>query len=337
MSISVLASHRPHIPCCPNHDQLDDLESFYCVIYDLMCSWEGVGQQVKQRPRDLDFWDTDNDPRATFFTKKGHYFLPTSPNIDCIPDFWSQASIDLLVGFYRIVRSLILEKMMFHPLNTEELRLGLRELLETADATYDQVLALFDEALDELEDCEPTPGHPPSGVTVAPDTLPSPSPPPSIDVSVIDCTKPDLGVDDFPRKRRAKCDEDGQAPPPKRSRRMPSTCLPGPVPFSRPRTRAAVKPEAATSRVLRPLPGRTAVRNTVAAARVSAPSTRAAKSKRGFSQRSQTPATQKVRQRATTQLVAAGAPSICIPQHPQMIPLRVTRSSVRAGFHRLES
>lgn len=69
MSISVLASHRPNIACAPSHDQFDDLESFYCVSYDFMCLWEGVGQQVVCRPAELNFWNVDNDPVATYIIK----------------------------------------------------------------------------------------------------------------------------------------------------------------------------------------------------------------------------------------------------------------------------
>lgn len=233
MSIAVLASHDPNASSVPNHDQFDDLESFYCVMYDLMCSWEGVGRQVQGRPTELELWDVNSDPTSTCIMKKSHYLNPHSPNIKPIPRFWLPASVELLTGFYKLVRSLVLDKLSFSPLNSAKKRDGLRAMLGTADAVYDEVIALFDNALEELSAQETPLVHGLShSHSASPDTQPSSKAPVS-------------EVPHHPLKRIRPASVEDELPATKRSRRK--LAIPRP-PYSPPRTRAASKAAIAAAK-----------------------------------------------------------------------------------------
>lgn len=220
MSCSVLKSHERRFDCVPNHDQLDDLESFYLVLYDLMCSWAGVGVQVRERPQDLVLWDKYPDnPLKCVNMKLSHFVRPQMPNMKPIPPFWLPATRQLLVGFYQVVRGIIMEKLPFHPLTSEEQTRALKAFVSTADAAYDKVLDMFDKALRELAIDEAVDDEP-QILVHQPVSAPNPPSPPH---------RQSL-------RKRAAPDDFDEAP---QGRRRPRQRI-QPT-FSPPRTRAAVK------------------------------------------------------------------------------------------------
>lgn len=354
MSISVLGSHIDGIPCAPNHDPLDDIESFYCVLYDFMCSWKGIGQHVAARPKDLDFWDVDSNPALTHSMKKGHFFDATSPSLKHIPDFWTSPSIDLLRGFYRIVRDIVVKKLRFAVLDTEAKKDGLRELLATVDSTYEQVLHLFDKVLDDLAaEASSLSYNPP--VVVAP----RPSPPPVIvqdlhtdcpamEVSPVGHIADDAVHPSTPsstkssRKRSREQDFEVEGSlPTKRSRR--SATAKNTFHYSPPRTRAAARAAATAHKVSTP----PAVPMTRLSLKIDP---RHQHAKTGLASRPpQEAATRpkkkapsprqaaKARQQHNKDMVTVSVKSDRCIQKIRTPPVRVTRWSVRAGFHRLES
>lgn len=249
MSVSVLSSHRTDVPLAPSHDQLDDLESFYCVLYELMCSWKGVGIMVDERPQEVRAWDENPNPMYCLMMKKSHFCSGLAPKTSHIPSFWLPAAVDCIVGFYRIVRSLLVAKLDLDPVFTDKGKEQLESLLTSADLAYDDTLALFDKALRELESQEPllTADNVEHATAATPTPNPQPLVPNFTDVSAendptvrVDRDLPDApssGVALSSRKRKAVDDDEGPATRAKRSRRSALSTQP----YSPPRTRSTSK------------------------------------------------------------------------------------------------
>lgn len=289
MSVSVLASHRLDFPCVPNHDPLDDLESFYCVVYDMMCSWENVGRLAKCRPTELQYWDVNQDPAETYEMKPAHFFNPRSPSTKPISPFWLPASMDLLVGFYQICRPLVLEKMEYQSLDSPSKQEGLRRMLDKTNAIYDQILALFDKTLLDLVAQEGPSASPNvdafmddhSGAPSSPQnqTPPDCSPPqihpsPAHPLNTHEGSEPTAS--DIPHtswKRRASPDFDEPQRARKRARRQPVATA---HPYSPPWTRSAARAANAQISMTVPLSNAKPSRRVTIVSSYSPPKTRAA-------------------------------------------------------------
>lgn len=135
----------------PHHDQLDDLESIYYILFDLMNSWEGVGLLVKERPQVVRFWDEEDDRYFCATAKQSHFLDPSEPDMSSISTYWLPAMRELIIGLYRVIRKLILSKRPMRNLNSDSRRMALQNLLATADDRYEEILSLFDKALVDLE------------------------------------------------------------------------------------------------------------------------------------------------------------------------------------------
>lgn len=230
MSVAVLTTSTRLFTTSPHHDQLDDLESFYYVFYDLVNTWEGVGKQVADRPEEVKLWDVNPNPFTCAAHKQAHFFLPETPAMRFIPPYWLPATRELVIGMYQVIRKLILLKVPCRELKIETRKTALRELLASADQYYDEVLALFDKALDDLDTQES-----------------SDNPSAAVDSSIVDSSPslPMVGDRLSSRasvnslKRALPCDDEKPTILTKRAR-----IASGPPPFSPHRTRAYVKAEA---------------------------------------------------------------------------------------------
>lgn len=150
MSIAMLYDYDTLFHLIPYHDQLDDLESFYYVLHELMFSSAGVGKIVEQPPSHLDRWD--GRPHGDCAISKNSMFFDEHPPLNRLSSFWLPATVNLLDSFYQLAWELVKAKR--DVTHVEEDVEPYKALLSRADEYYDRVLALFDRALEALDDEE---------------------------------------------------------------------------------------------------------------------------------------------------------------------------------------
>lgn len=148
MSVSMLTAQRGQLPLMPFHDQLDDLESFYYVLYDTMFSWAGVGTRVDDRPSHYRLWATERETERQVF-KRGHF--EDVPNIDRLSPFWTPPTLELLLSFNSMIKGLVIEKKIVSDLSRPNYVKRYTSLLARADKFYEEVLSMFDRAIHALE------------------------------------------------------------------------------------------------------------------------------------------------------------------------------------------
>lgn len=148
MSCALLSAFNPVFPCVPNHDQLDDLESFYYVLHELMFSWSGPGSRSDTRPSLLDDWEYNTNSRR--LNAKRVLYVDGLPTHLLLP-FWLPASVELLESLFDVAHSLVRAKRRVSNLTSSTGRDGYKALLAKADEYYERFLSLFDKAIEDLK------------------------------------------------------------------------------------------------------------------------------------------------------------------------------------------
>lgn len=156
-SISVLNSYNSALPQLA-HDYLDDLESFFFVLVHLMFVWIGIEMQVQTVPEFITLWDHQN-PTISLNSKES--FVNKKMPVKLIAPFWGPASRGLLTSFHDFIKDIVSQKDDIRNIDDPEERVKELEALHAGfDGHYQTLKAIFDKALQELEQEKPlvTPG-----------------------------------------------------------------------------------------------------------------------------------------------------------------------------------
>ncbi|KAF6760715.1 hypothetical protein DFP72DRAFT_1165873 [Ephemerocybe angulata] len=146
-STAVLHNYQFSLP--PRHDHLDDLESFFHVLCNLVLLYEGPGEQSKKLRETLARCETLNDVTAVGSAKINFLCRPWA-----IRSWWGQACKQLFRRFQIMVDDIGQQKHCFYmdeTLTPEAKRDGMEAIAEANEDIYDKVIELFDDALAAIE------------------------------------------------------------------------------------------------------------------------------------------------------------------------------------------
>ncbi|KAF6760724.1 hypothetical protein DFP72DRAFT_55005 [Ephemerocybe angulata] len=189
-SHSVLYNHRLSLP--PRHDHLDDLESFFHVLCNLVLLYEAPGKISKETEEEFALCDVE---RVVTAGNAKINFMCYPIAIQC---WWGDPCRQLFGAFQSIVDNIGQQKHTFYldrELTPEAKRDGMEAIAEEKEDIYDKVIELFDEALADIEAED-------AGSTTVPATTSADSPaeqPPTVT-----------------NLKRCSGEEHPDAPPPKR-------------------------------------------------------------------------------------------------------------------------
>lgn len=142
----------------PKHDVLDDLESFYYVIWKLMHTRHGNGKGLIQNPHRTIVEKLrsfgENDPNVSLNAKKGH-FLDEDMNDKFIPDTWLQESVDVLHDFHKAVRPLVVNKGRLVAIDSDINIIKLKALVADVENTYSAMISTLDRNIAGLKRRDP--------------------------------------------------------------------------------------------------------------------------------------------------------------------------------------
>ncbi|TFK24539.1 hypothetical protein FA15DRAFT_655853 [Coprinopsis marcescibilis] len=145
------------------HDHMDDLESFFYILYYLAFCYTSSRIVHAEVPSEVKRWDSA-DPHSSMNNKKAFVFDPL-PDFGPISPFWGKAVRKLLTGFHSIIRAVVWEK-------------GACTTAEEADASraaqvpkYNEILDIFRIAIQEH--AKEIANAPPVPVTQLPQPEPS--------------------------------------------------------------------------------------------------------------------------------------------------------------------
>lgn len=139
----------------PKHDRLDDLESFYYSLFDIMHTRHEDGElrdldgpQLLRLVQELQAF-AENNPQASMSAKRSH-FLPREFNDDSIADGWAGPSIKVLRRMFEIMRPIVVDKGAFLSINSDSKIAGIKEVTGRVETVYEEILESFDESIVEL-------------------------------------------------------------------------------------------------------------------------------------------------------------------------------------------
>jgi hypothetical protein len=155
MSISILnniSNHKRGLLL--SRDHLDELEAFLYVFGYIIHSYSAPGKF--NPPSFILDWIEARTAQAHYLLKSV-YLLHPDPTLDeKIQPFWSDATVELYLGFYTFIRQMAAEKeriRLWRHLTDEEQEEILDGITSNPDSHYDFVLGLFDQAIELLSDC----------------------------------------------------------------------------------------------------------------------------------------------------------------------------------------
>ncbi|KAF6760703.1 hypothetical protein DFP72DRAFT_1003338, partial [Ephemerocybe angulata] len=193
-SVAVLQNFELKLP--PRHDHLDDLESFFHVLCNLVLLFEGPGVRAKEMDQWLAKCETLEDPTQAGLIKAG-FLIRSWP----VAPWWGEACRKLFRSFKAIVNNIAGEKHSIQQgtesMTPEEQRDALEAMVEDTEDIYDKVIELFDDALAAIEKEDETLNSTPTENSAGP---------------VVASEKPKT----IASLKRLSTDEHPDAPPPKR-------------------------------------------------------------------------------------------------------------------------
>lgn len=142
----------------PPHDYLDDLESFFYVLSELMMTRVCDGREVNAEAREiLKSWDTCDQPVAK---SSKTCFVKFSLNRGLLDsEYWGKACLQLFKDFRKFIQEIVDEKAEIRAMeDSDEEKMELFKAMrqgDKLDAHYDALDALFGKALDALKTEEP--------------------------------------------------------------------------------------------------------------------------------------------------------------------------------------
>lgn len=113
-----------------------------------MFTWAAVGTPVTEPAKHIRHW-TYASPSDCALLKRCHFV--DKPRVDLLSPFWSPATAEVLTSFHAIMREMVIEKDDLRDLDDVEVVQSYRSLLSRADDVYTKILAVFDKAIDALE------------------------------------------------------------------------------------------------------------------------------------------------------------------------------------------
>ena len=134
------------------HDYLDDLESFFFVTTHLMYGWVGVEREAEIAPEFLELWDHEN-PTVSLNAKK--LFILEPLDLEHVPSFWGLPCQVLLKSFHAFIRGIHSQKSSIRGPDPEERLKELDKLYTGFEDHYNTLKAIFDKALNELDQQQP--------------------------------------------------------------------------------------------------------------------------------------------------------------------------------------
>ncbi|KAF6765540.1 hypothetical protein DFP72DRAFT_1108369 [Ephemerocybe angulata] len=128
----------------PVHDHLDDLESFYYVLLDLIFSRFDIGRRciIDQMEKE---WDNDDDDLSA---SAKEYFISKPFDVKDVPSFWSEECKEMLMSMHEFIGKLVMEKTaivgdMTQPWTLE----SMARLYAEKDEHYRKILAMIEKAI----------------------------------------------------------------------------------------------------------------------------------------------------------------------------------------------
>lgn len=141
------------------HDYMDDLESFFYVLCELIFTRVSFNKKVAPVVKEtLQGWDT-KDEKSAAQSKMTFLLAPFQEEL-IDSDYWGVACSELVEGFHGLLQTISQEKLkitMKKSLSTHEKIVRLRGmgLNGNIDDHYDSLEALFNKTLEALETEEP--------------------------------------------------------------------------------------------------------------------------------------------------------------------------------------
>lgn len=139
----------------PPHDFLDDLESFFYVLCDLVFSRVSPGKEMDRKAKImLERWDLRDDVTAK--GSKGCFILYPFAVTLVDEDYWGSAFVELLEAFHDFLENLVRQKVKTRAkrgLSYDEKVQKVKDL--GFDEHYNHLDRLFQTALDALKNEEP--------------------------------------------------------------------------------------------------------------------------------------------------------------------------------------
>lgn len=134
------------------HLHLDDLESFFYALFQVLTCWNGPGLErgdpMAFCQRTIKSWGESVD--ASLYSKEMLFFQDLS--VHTVPPFWSTASRTLLWSFWRFIGNITHYRRRCVNGNMQHERLvGLKHLHDQRDQHYLEILQFFDKALQTLD------------------------------------------------------------------------------------------------------------------------------------------------------------------------------------------
>ncbi|KAL1693177.1 hypothetical protein GGG16DRAFT_123503 [Schizophyllum commune] len=164
-SVQVLLSYK-YAQSAPSsgqrlmHDYLDDLESFYWCLCWICFSYEGPGDcKQSDIPKE---WQ-DNNPEVAAAAKSMHLLLKFQPRN--VKDYF-EAFVPLLQFMHDIFQRTLQKKSELIDARAADTR-DLATIRAEADATYREVIGMFDDTIDSLAEFEPAQAAPLPSASVA--------------------------------------------------------------------------------------------------------------------------------------------------------------------------
>ncbi|RXW18133.1 hypothetical protein EST38_g7710 [Candolleomyces aberdarensis] len=138
----------------PDHDHLDDLESFVYVLAYLLWTFEKPGIQKPSPPKWMEKWGHD-DPEAAHSAKSAVMLAERELHedyTDDITDFWGEPCRVLMFRLHKIISSIAVKKRQIARVAKRRSHTGdYKSLRYNKDGThkhYDEILQLLDDAIE---------------------------------------------------------------------------------------------------------------------------------------------------------------------------------------------
>ncbi|KAJ2928390.1 hypothetical protein H1R20_g8695, partial [Candolleomyces eurysporus] len=128
------------------HSHLDDIESFFYVLTDIIHAYDHGGV-LQSLGSELKLW---NRYDGHLLGELKRAFLIEKPLPKSISSRWPKAFVDVFYAFRDFLRPIALQKLIFTDETPEERAEDLRAFMLSADDHYNFVLRLFDEGIAAL-------------------------------------------------------------------------------------------------------------------------------------------------------------------------------------------
>ena len=138
---------------CPPfpHDHVDDIESFFWIFTYIVYTYDSKGV-YHGMDRMLRKWEKLTGTPAS--DNKGLFLLEREFVPDTITPRWPKALLDVYSGFGMFLAPIFQKRMNTRYKEPDEVFESLKKMASSADKHYDDVLQIFDNGIEALEEAE---------------------------------------------------------------------------------------------------------------------------------------------------------------------------------------